>query len=356
MWTRTEVAKLLRPAGQGIYLVSSGRDAQLALGKELYQVGSDTEIHAAHERSLESIRQARVVVLGIPSDTGAGFARGANLGPGEIRRQYLRKHGAYPAGVVDVGDVFVVPQLLSDEMHSPAQLERSREALYGDSTSRLPVSPLSSAEAVLRWVRSENPTARVFVFGGDHSVAIPLVNAYLSDRANVCILHIDAHTDLLDTRLGILDCFATWAYQANERIGRGGRLVQVGIRATGRTQAHWEQTLGVKQWWPDACEGTAWIDDVIAHLRRVGCEQVYLSNDIDGTDIRYASATGTPEGGGLTREQVSALIGRVGQAFPMFAADLVEVAPGLGPNDQTRQQTMDTAIRYVEDTFAALLL
>ena len=46
-------------------------------------------------------------------------------------------------------------------------------------------------------------------------------------------------------------CFATWAYHANELVGRGGRLVQVGVRASGARSEHWESTLGVRQFWAD---------------------------------------------------------------------------------------------------------
>ena len=355
MFEHDDIAKLLRPAGQGIYLVSSGKAAQLALGRALYKVVEDHEVQAAHEAALTAAQTARVVVLGIPSDTGAGYARGANLGPGELRRAYVAEHGAYPEGVVDIGDVFVVPQLLSDEMCSPAQLARSREALYGDAQSMLPVSPLSAAEAVLVWLRRVNPGARVFMLGGDHSAAIPVVNASVAGREGACIVHVDAHTDLLETRLGIEDCFATWAHQANEILGRHERLLQVGIRATGRTQEHWEQTLSVKQWWAKDCQGLGWLDDVVAHLKHVHCTQVYFSNDIDGTDAAWASATGTPEPGGLHPNQVTSLIERIGREFEVFGADLVEVAPRLGEDAASRAVTMQTAVRYMRSTFDALL-
>ena len=86
------------------------------------------------------------------------------------------------------------------------------------------------------------------------------------------IVHVDAHTDLLPERLGVRLCFATWAYHANELLGRGGRLVQVGVRASSRSKQHWESTLGVRQFWAEEvrARGDAVIDDVIAHLRALG--------------------------------------------------------------------------------------
>jgi agmatinase len=116
-----ELAVLLRPAGGGLYLVSTGRDEQEALQRRWYGAADEAAVHASFVRSLERIASAKVVVLGVPSDTGAGFRRGANLGPQGIRAQLLEEDPAFPRwcdehGVVDIGDVFVVPQLLEDDM------------------------------------------------------------------------------------------------------------------------------------------------------------------------------------------------------------------------------------------------
>jgi hypothetical protein len=68
------------------------------------------------------------------------------------------------------------------------------------------------------------------------------------------------------------------------------------------------------------------LDDVVAHLRARGVQSVYFSNDIDGTDAKFAEATGTPEPDGLTPDWLFALITRLGKEFGLCAADCVEVA------------------------------
>src|SRR6185503_1454092 len=136
----------------------------------------------------------------------------------------------------------------------------------------------------------------------------------------------------------------------------GGRLVQVGVRASGRPKDHWEGTLGVRQFWADEvrARGTAVIDDVIAHLRAIGVRRVYLSNDIDATDADAAPATGAPAREGLPVAFVRALIKRVGAELPLLGADVVEVAPPLGaPGDARR--TTEVAAWYMLDSLAALL-
>ncbi|MBC8133601.1 MAG: arginase family protein, partial [Deltaproteobacteria bacterium] len=166
----------------------------------------------------------------------------------------------------------------------------------------------------------------------------------------------DAHTDLLPERLGVKYCFATWAYHANDLIGRGGRLVQVGVRASRHPRQHWESTLGVRQFWAEdiASRGeNAVLDEILAHLRAVGIRDVYLSNDIDGTDAAEAPATGAPEGGGLSVGFVRRLIARLGQEVSLIGADLVEVAPPIGA-PEAAQRTVNVGAHYVLDSLAAL--
>jgi agmatinase len=359
-----DLTRLLRPAGGGIHTVSTGRAEQEALQRALYGARDAAEIDARWRASLETLRDARIAILGIPSDCGAGLMRGAAYGPQAVREAVLRlrpdfRELAAREGIVDVGDVFVIPHLLHDEMLSQAQLEASRRVLFGpsDAGADLPVAPLSIAERVVDLLLSINPDLRIFMLGGDHSVAWPVVAALARHaREPWAIVHPDAHTDLLPERLGVRYCFATWAYHANELLGRGGRLVQVGVRASGKPKAHWESTLGVKQFWADElrARGTPAIDDVIAHLRAIGVRRVYLSNDIDATDAAAAPATGAPAPEGLPVAFVRALIRRVGAEFPLLGADVVEVAPPLGAPEDSRRTT-EVAAWYMLDSLAAML-
>ena len=357
-----ELQLLLRPAGGGLYLVSTGRAEQLALQRRVYRVDNDDDVQAAFERNLELIVDARVLVLGIPSDTGAGFRRGANLGPQALREAWLAAEPTLPqqfadAGVVDIGDVFVVPQLLDDEMLGPSQLAATRKALYptADETlrARLPVSALSIAERVWAIVFALNPTAKPLTLGGDHSTAWPAVKALHDAGRSFCILQFDAHTDLMAERLGVRMCFATWSFHANDLIGRQRRLVQVGLRASRFPRAHWEGSLDVAQFWAtDVNSDAAAVDGIIAALKNTGLP-VLISNDIDGTDAAFASAAGTPEENGLHPDLVDDVIARVGRELDVVGADLMEVAPLL--ETHAAGTTLHTAVRYLQTTLRALL-
>jgi agmatinase len=356
---RAELSAMLRPAAGGLYVVSTGRAAQLEVQRHLYGAADEPTIQERFVAALDRIASARAVILGVPSDVGAGYRRGANLGPQAIRtamiagdadlRGWYERHG-----IVDIGDVAVVPQLLHDSMLAPAQIDASRAALYKDVppalAQTLPVSPLSIEARVLDCVLTLNPKVVPIVLGGDHSVAWPVSEMLAKHRRDRwSIVQPDAHTDLLSERLGIKYCYATWSYHANELLGRDGRLVQVGVRASRFPREHWEGTLGVRQLWAaeiDADPERA-IDDVIAHLRARGVTSVYFSNDIDGTDARFAEATGTPEPDGLHPDWLLALIARLGKEIGLCAADCVEVAPPLGPTPEATDATTRLAARYV---------
>jgi arginase family enzyme len=353
----SELQTLLRPAGGGVYLVSTGKREQEQLQRTIYRANDSNEVAQAFATSIEKIRDARAVILAVPSDVGAGFRRGANLGPQAIRQALFTpeyRDALDAAGVVDIGDVFVVPQLLDDAMLSTEQIERSRVQIYGEGSS-LPVSPLSITERALDLVFALNPKVVPFVLGGDHSVAWPVTKALHRVHPDMAIVQVDAHTDLLKERMGIRYCFATWSYHANELLGRDGRLLQLGIRATRYPRSHWETELGVQQFWASDCNANPShaLDSVLAFLdsRKIG--KVYFSNDIDGTDEAFASATGTPEGSGLTREFVETLIDRLGSRI--VAGDIMELAPDLGPNPEARAVSVETAVRYTKRTLARAL-
>lgn len=380
---------LLRPPGLGIHTVSAGKGTSDSLLKQHFSAVNDAfckpladanESNEANDsidwnpnwlQSLERLGAARIALLGVPSDTGAGIRRGAAHGPRAIRAELLgrARYRDWLRGgvVVDLGDVFVNPHLLHDEMLSPEQRRACQDEMYARARAPrrglLPVAALSQTETILLSLYKKFPHLKIFVLGGDHSVAWPTVSALAKAHPEILaqktlgILQPDAHTDLLSQRLGVKICFGTWSFHANELLGRGGRLVQIGIRQSGRDQNHWESTLGVKQFWAHEIASTShdvMVDRIIAHFKSVGAKQVYFSNDIDGTDEEWASATGTPAKQGFNPDFLIKLIRKCSEQFEFIGADLVEVAPDLG-TPESIQKTLKTAGDYAIESLEALL-
>ena len=112
------LAAMLRPAGGGLYVVSTGRAQQLAVQQQLYGVADEAAIQAAFLASLDRIASAKAIILGVPSDTGAGFRRGANLAGEEIRG--LGRQGAFHGEIAS----FIV--LICSERSAPCSRNRPR--------------------------------------------------------------------------------------------------------------------------------------------------------------------------------------------------------------------------------------
>jgi guanidinobutyrase len=221
----------------------------------------------------------------------------------------------------------------------------------------LPVSPLSITERALDLLFAINPKIRPVLIGGDHSCAWPL-SASLArhEKEPWAIVQIDAHTDMLEERLGIKYCFGTWSFHASKLFDRPDKMVQVGIRATRHERAHWENTYGIRQFWADQClaKPDDSINAIVDHLKRTGAKTIYFSNDIDGTDEEFADATGTPEPNGLRPEFVTALIERLGREFILRAGDVMEVAPPIPRRAGGSERTVALAVSYLKSTIAAM--
>ena len=85
-----DLARFLRPAGGGIYTVTTGRQEREALQRTIYGARDADDVQRRWEAALAGVERARVAVLGIPSDCGAGLVRGAAFGPEGVRRALLR--------------------------------------------------------------------------------------------------------------------------------------------------------------------------------------------------------------------------------------------------------------------------
>jgi arginase family enzyme len=351
-----ELGWLLRPPGQGIHTVSSGKRELLA--KTRAYLGEFDEQRAWRDHVAQLLAATpKVAMLAIPSDTGAGIVRGAARGPEAIRAALAR------APAPDLGDVMCIPHLLDEPMLSTGQRMRCQDALWPElevgRRRTLPVSPVGMAERVRRLLLSLAPELRLFMIGGDHTVTWPVIAPLLElDRVHeLGIVHFDAHTDLLPERLGVRICFATWAFHANAALGGGERMIQIGIRASARDRGHWERELEVRQIWAD--EAKALGPDrlaarVVEHLHARGVRRIYVSNDIDGTDAHWAAACGTPEPDGLTPEMVVAVIRAVSREFELIGGDLVELAPGLSLDRAASERSIATAALYTRETLTAL--
>ncbi|PIP94510.1 MAG: arginase [Bdellovibrio sp. CG12_big_fil_rev_8_21_14_0_65_39_13] len=348
---KTFLSKTLVPPGNGVYTVNTAKERKQFLNQLLYNTSDN--VQEKWLKSLEEVEANNVILYGICSDTGGGILRGANWGPLFLRSHFYQL--PYHEHIFDIGDIRVIPHLLHDKYLNKEIISKCRKALYGNEFEELPVSPLSLAEEFAMRFHSLYPHKKLVMLGGDHSVSYPAAKAFIQSKKNqnkkCAILHFDAHTDLLDHRLGIDICFGSWAYHMIELLSEPELLIQVGIRSSGKDRSHWESTLGVTQFWSNEVmdKGSDFIVKKIeVLLKKHNIDEIYLSFDIDALDEKYASATGTPEPGGLTPDICHQIIQAVSEIAPITGADLVEVAPmsrgaGEAPHYIEPHNTLESA-------------
>jgi agmatinase len=336
----SKIKHYLVPPGEGVFTVHTGAENRNRLQTKLYGEVAVTEkrVRAIWEESLDkTLPLAKCVIFGIPSDSGGGIQRGANWGPLFLRDTLINSREELNA--YDIGDVRVVPHLLHDKYLNEETINKCRNALYGNEKVKLPVSPLSIAYDFAKDFHDQFPSKSIFMIGGDHSVSYPMVRAYLEAKKaqgkKVALVHFDAHTDLLEERLGIDICFGTWTSQIIPFLESPKHLVQVGIRSSGKDQAHWENKFGHTQIWAkDVFQkgASAIADQIVADLKALNVEEIYISFDIDCLDQTYAGATGTPEAGGLSPHEPMVIFQTLFESFKITGADMVEIAPFVKPH------------------------
>jgi arginase family enzyme len=119
---------------------------------------------------------------------------------------------------------------------------------------------------------------------------------------------------------------------------------------SGKPKGYWSARFPVVQVWADEIAGkeSESVQMIISSLAAHGVLNVYISNDIDGTDVRFASATCAPETNGLTPSFVSALTQALQRRFTLIGGDIVEVAPPLsGMRDYGKEETCILAADYL---------
>lgn len=347
---KEKLTQCLCPPGNGVFTVNTAKERKELLHQTIF--GQNTDIDNLWKNSLNKLSEgSRAVILGIASDCGGGILRGANWGPLFMRTTLLEQHPTLTA--FDLGDIRVIPHLLSDKYLNEATLANCRKALYQNEKSDYCVSPLSITEDVLHDFYAQFPDKGIFGLGGDHSVSYPLTKAYLQAKQKqgkrTAIIHFDAHTDLLVERLGIDLCFGSWCTHILDDLPAPEHLIQVGIRSTAKPKQHWESTFGVKQHWAKEVKELG-VDKVIGNiliqLATQNIDEIYVSFDIDAIDESFASSTGTPEPDGLLPEEAMKILQAIATNYPITGGDMMEIAPftdSSGQGEASRIKTLKVA-------------
>jgi agmatinase len=250
-----------------------------------------------------SFDRAEAIIFPVPLDRTTSYAPGTRNGPREI-------------------------------LLASAQVELWDEELGLDAHSRglftLPEIDLSHSTMPDAMQQIEAVAAGVLkagkflvTIGGEHSITPPLVAAAAARFNRVSVLQIDAHADLRNEYLGEPFSHAC----AMRRSLDHAPVVQVGIRNMSEGEAlalpGLESTI-FYDW--NMRDDPAWMTRVVDALSDV----VYVTIDLDGLDPALMPAVGTPEPGGLSWRETTALLRYVFERRRVVACDVVELCPVPG--------------------------
>ena len=282
-------------------------------------VGISTFAKKKYQEDWDNI-EAEVAILGAPFDFGTQFRAGARFGPRGIREAstlFSFGHGgAYDfeddatyldenIRIVDLGDVYIIH---TNTEQSHKNIEAGVKKIL--SAGALPV-----------------------IIGGDHSINIPIINAY-KDQKPFHLIQIDAHLDFVDERHGVKFGHGNPMKRASEKPYITG-LTQIGIRNVSST---------AKEGYEDAqSKGSDIISvrqqrklGVLKTIKRIkGSKRVYVTIDIDALCHSIAPGTGTPSHGGFLYYEVLEMLQEISKKHEVIGVDLVEVAPDYDQSGST---------------------
>lgn len=267
-----------------------------------------------------------ITIVGLPYDGAVCYRKGAAKGPDAIR-----KISSEIPPVLETGEV-LKGLVVRDDGNLP----------FGKNF-------VAAFPKLEKAVDARAARSFVLTLGGDHSVVIPVHQAF-SKRATekIGLIFVDAHTDLSDVFDGSSYSHACPLRRTMETERFDPKqTVLVGTRCFEMAGLEFIQKNEMKMYpaYEVAERGMKAIaDEIVKQFSDL--QNVYLSIDIDALDPAFAPGTGIPDAGGLSTRDVITLIRRL-HPLPIVGADLVEVAPPLDPSEITPF----AALRIITEVF-----
>ncbi len=277
-------------------------------------VGVPTFLRSPLCSDLERL-DAKIAVVGVPSDEGSPFLPGTRLAPRSLREHSMRL-GAGGAGYYDAGSGRT---FLEREMREGAIVDA------GDAVI-LPTNVPDSFANITAKVRQVVEKGAVpAALGGDHAITWPVVAAFEAEPMHV--IQFDAHLDFEPFGHG-LELTNGHSFRHISESPHITSLSQIGIRGIRNGREPMEETIA-------AGNRVVLIDD----FREGGFDEAlgaipagdrcYVSIDIDVLDMSLIPGCVSGEPNGMSYAELRDALGRVAEHLRVVGFDLCEVNPLL---------------------------
>ena len=250
-----------------------------------------------HRRSFDD---SKVVVLPVPVDRTTSYVGGTRNGPREILQASSHMELWDEEMQVDVHGIgiFTLPEM---------ELPFGEMEPLVDEIERVAYEVIGRGKFLV-------------ALGGEHSITPPLVSATARRYSKLSLLQIDAHADMRDAYMGTIHNHAC----AMRRCLEFAAITQVGIRSLSTEEAEVLPRLGSKVFYDHSMRrDDKWMEAVVETLG----DSVYVTIDVDGMDPAIMPATGTPEPGGLSWPEITALLRAIAERRTVVGGDIVELSP-----------------------------
>jgi len=302
----------------------------------------------APQRDPGDLGDVDIGVYGIPWDLTASPRPGARLAPRRIREETALFHEVWnPVG----SPMVKIPQ------ERPRTRERLTMADCGDVTI-FPYDIQKTRESIQRLSAAIASEAFPIALGGDHYVMYPAYQGVCDahPEAKIGVVAIDAHDDTGDDDPVLGKHWCGTPFQRAMEYGAldPRAIAMVGLRnflGENQIQRHQDEQFQVipmdeaRELGPRELARKA-VGSVLQH-----CDLVYLTIDIDAADPSCAPGSASPSPGGFLGHEFMALMRALGEHREVIAADLVEVAPGLDPTEQTPAFAAFALFHFIDTRF-----
>ncbi len=208
------------------------------------------------------------------------------------------------------------------------------EGVYLEDVMKDFSTPDEMVDGVYRKVKEHlNEKKFVTIVGGEHSVSIGSIKAYIEAFNDLTVLHIDAHSDLRKEYNGSKYNHACALHEAGQKTN----LIQIGIRSMDRCEKAYMVPEKVYFSHDMVCDAY-WADNAVRQMT----QNVYITFDLDAFDPSIMPSTGTPEPGGLLWNETLSFLESVFTEKNVVGFDIME----LCPNEKERSSDFLAAKLY----------
>ena len=240
----------------------------------------------------KDIKDADILLIGIPYDGTSSFRPGSRFAPNAIRETSYGIETYSPIFDKDIEEDLSICDI-------------------GDM--ELPFGNFQKATYIIEKKLEEIPSKKVVSIGGEHLITLPIVKHFYKKYNDIYLIHFDAHADLRDDYLGEKLSHATVIRRIAEIIGFE-KVFQYGIRSGTKDEYNLikkHKTLNRS------------IDEI---KNIIGKSHVYISVDLDVLDPSIFPGTGTPEPGGFSFNELINFIRQL-DSLNIVGCDVVELSP-----------------------------